>query len=189
TIAVEDGTYRASADGFGGELVIDVTVEGGKITDIEVVESQETPFIADTAFKELIPAIIEAQGPVEAVSGATFTSKALLEAVDKAVSGVTEASKAAEPFAILVEDGTYRGSADGFGGELVIDVTVEGGKITNIEVVQSEETPFIADTAFKHLIPAIIETQGPVEAVSGATFISQALEDAVRDALRIKEGQ
>ena len=32
--------------------------------------------IADTAFKELIPAIIEAQGPVEAVSGATFTSKA-----------------------------------------------------------------------------------------------------------------
>ncbi|MDD3782213.1 MAG: RnfABCDGE type electron transport complex subunit D [Limnochordia bacterium] len=189
TIAVDDGTYRASADGFGGELVIDVTVEGGKITDIEVVESQETPFIADTAFKELIPAIIEAQGPVEAVSGATFTSKALLEAVDKAVSGVTEASKAAEPFAILVEDGTYRGSADGFGGELVIDVTVEGGKITNIEVVQSEETPFIADTAFKHLIPAIIETQGPVEAVSGATFISQALEDAVRDALRIKEGQ
>ncbi|HPU64459.1 MAG TPA: FMN-binding protein, partial [Limnochordia bacterium] len=118
-----------------------------------------------------------------------FTSKALLEAVEKAVSGVTEASKAAEPFAILVEDGTYRGSADGFGGELVIDVTVEGGKITNIEVVQSEETPFIADTAFKHLIPAIIETQGPVEAVSGATFISQALEDAVRDALRIKEGQ
>src|SRR5690606_11104509 len=125
TIAVDDGTYRASADGFGGELVIDVTVEGGKIADIEVVESQETRVNADTAFKELIPAIIEAQGPVEAVSGATFTSKALLEAVEKAVSGVTEASKAAGPFAILVEDGTYRGSADGFGVELVIDVTVE----------------------------------------------------------------
>ncbi|HQE35981.1 MAG TPA: RnfABCDGE type electron transport complex subunit D, partial [Limnochordia bacterium] len=181
TIAVDDGTYRASADGFGGELVIDVTVEGGKITDIEVVESQETPFIADTAFKELIPAIIEAQGPVETVSGATFTSKALLEAVEKAVSGVTEAP--AEPFAILVEDGAYRASADGFGGELVIDVTVEGGKITDIEVVESQETPFIADTAFKELIPAIIEAQGPVEAVSGATFTSKALLEAVEKAV------
>jgi len=40
-----------SADGFGGELVIDVTVEGGKITDIEVVESQETPFIARYGFQ------------------------------------------------------------------------------------------------------------------------------------------
>jgi len=59
-------------------------------------------------------------------------AKPCLEAVEKAVSGVTEAP--AEPFAILVEDGAYRASADGFGGELVIDVTVEGGKITDIEV-------------------------------------------------------
>ena len=73
---VEDGASRDSADGFGGELVIDVAVEGGKITDIVDVDSQEAPFIADTAFKELIPAIIAAQGPVEAVSGATFTTKA-----------------------------------------------------------------------------------------------------------------
>ena len=43
-----------SAEGFGGTLVLDVTVEGGKITAIEIVETSETPFIADTAFKELI---------------------------------------------------------------------------------------------------------------------------------------
>jgi len=42
---------------------------------------------------------------------------------------------------------------------------------------------------FKELIPAIIETQGPVDAVSGATFTSRAVEEAVRDALSIKEGQ
>jgi fumarate reductase flavoprotein subunit len=94
-----------------------------------------------------------------------------------------------EPFAIDVADGVHRGSAAGFGGELVLDVTVEGGRITAIEVVESSETPFIADAAFKELIPAIIETQGPVDAVSGATFTSRAVEEAVRDALSIKEGQ
>jgi uncharacterized protein with FMN-binding domain len=172
-------------------LVLDVTVEGGKITAIEIVETSETPFIADTAFKELIPAIVEAQGPVDAVSGATYTSKAVVEAVEKAVSGAGEPEETAavEPFAIGVGDGVHRGSAEGFGGTLVLDVTVEGGKITAIEIVETSETPFIADTAFKELIPAIIEAQGPVDVVSGATFTSRAVENAVRDALSKKEGQ
>ncbi len=282
-IEVADGVHRGSAAGFGGELVLDVTVEGGTISAIEVVESSETPFIADAAFKELIPAIVEAQGKVDSVSGATYTSKAVLEAVEKAVSGAAEPAEeagdyidgtyraqvdsfgglleievvveggrieavnvlkhadtpgisdpayetvpkaiveansaqveaasgatvsskaimraveqaleqasdapAVEPFMIDVADGVHRGSAAGFGGELVLDVTVEGGRITAIEVVESSETPFIADAAFKELIPAIIETQGPVDAVSGATFTSRAVEEAVRDALSIKEGQ
>jgi uncharacterized protein with FMN-binding domain len=115
-----------------------------------------------------------------------------VEAVEKAVSGAGEREEdaaAVEPFAIGVGDGVHRGSAEGFGGTLVLDVTVEGGKITAIEIVETSETPFIADTAFKELIPAIIEAQGPVDVVSGATFTSRAVENAVRDALSKKEGQ
>jgi RnfABCDGE-type electron transport complex D subunit len=184
TIAVEDGVHRGKADGFGGELVLDVTVEGGKITAIEVVSNSETPFIASQAFDKLIPAIIEAQGPVDVVSGASYTSRAILEAVEKAVSGAEPApAEAAQAYTIAVEDGVHRGKADGFGGELVVDVTVDGGKITAIEVVSNSETPFIASQAFDKLIPAIIEAQGPVDVVSGATYTSKAILEAVEKAV------
>ena len=183
-IAVGDGVYRASAEGFGGELVLDVTVEGGKISAIEVVSNSETPFIASQAFDKLIPAIIEAQGPVDVVSGASYTSRAILEAVEKAVSGAEPApAEAAQAYTIAVEDGVHRGKADGFGGELVVDVTVDGGKITAIEVVSNSETPFIASQAFDKLIPAIIEAQGPVDVVSGATYTSKAILEAVEKAV------
>ena len=188
-ITLDDGTYRGSAEGFGGELVLDVTIGGGKITEIVVVKSSETPFIADGAFKELFPAIIEAQGPVDAVSGATYTSKAVVEAVEKALTGeeVVKTAAASTPFVIEVGDGTHRGTAKGFGGDLVLDVTVSGGKITEIVVVKSEETPFIADGAFKVLLPGIVEAQGSVEAVSGATYTSKAVLEAVENALSVEE--
>ncbi len=183
-ISVGDGTHRGTAKGFGGELVLDVTVSGGKITEIVVVENSETPFIAGNALKDLPLAIVEAQGPVDTVSGATVTSKALLEAVEKALLGdVAVAAEPAETYEITVGDGTHRGTAQGFGGELVLDVTVSGGKITEIVVVEDSETPFIAAGAFKELLPAIIEAQGPVDTVSGATATSQAVLKAVEDAL------
>ena len=64
-----------------------------------------------------------------------------------------------------------------------------GGKITEIRVVESSETPFIANSAFEKLIPALIEVQGPVDAISGATVTSGAIHEAVRDALNEKGGQ
>ena len=179
-INVGDGTHRGSAEGFGGKLVLDVTVADGKITEIEVVEHSDTPFIADPAIEKLLPAIVEAQGPVDAVSGATATSKAVLAAVEQALSGEAAGSPT---FAINVGDGTHRGSAEGFGGKLVLDVTVAEGKITEIEVVEHSDTPFIADPAIEKLLPAIVEAQGPVDTVSGATATSKAVLAAVEQAV------
>jgi uncharacterized protein with FMN-binding domain len=188
-ITLADGVYEGRAQGFGGELVLAVTIEGGKIAEIEVVESQETPFIADPAFAEMLPAIVAAQGPVDGVSGATVTSGAILEAVEAALSGDGEGEAAADVYDIALEDGVYEGRAQGFGGELVLAVTIEGGKISKIEVVESQETPFIADPAFDTMLPAIVAAQGPVDGVSGATVTSGAILEAVRDALAIEEGR
>jgi len=182
-INVGDGTHRGSAEGFGGKLVLDVTVADGKITEIEVVEHSDTPFIADPAIEKLLPAIVEAQGPVDAVSGATATSKAVLAAVEQAVSGAVEEPAASPTYEISVGDGTHRGSAEGFGGKLVLDVTVAEGKITEIEVVEHSDTPFIADPAIEKLLPAIVEAQGPVDTVSGATATSKAVLAAVEQAV------
>lgn len=66
---------------------------------------------------------------------------------------------------------------------------MEGGRITAIAVVESQETPDIGGKALEQLIPAVVEAQGPVDAVSGATLTSKAFDEAVRDALTTKEGQ
>ena len=189
TLPADDGTYRGVGQGFGGDLVVDVTVSEGRISEIVVVEHGETPFVADPALKKLIPAIIETQVPVDAVSGATMTSKGLMEALENALSGDAELEEAVQAFEITVDDGTYRGVGQGFGGDLVVDVTVSEGRISEIVVVEHGETPFVADPALKKLIPAIIERQGPVDAVSGATMTSKGLEEALRSALNGKEGQ
>jgi len=191
TVNVADGVHRGRGQGFGGELILDVTVMDGKIVEIVVVESAETPFIADAAFEELLPALIENQGPVDAVSGATYTSEAVLAAVEQALSGAGSApeEEVVPVFTVNVADGVHRGRGQGFGGELILDVTVMDGKIVEIVVVESAETPFIADAAFEELLPALIENQGPVDAVSGATVTSKAVHEALTAALGIKEGQ
>ena len=191
-ISVGDGVYQGSAKGFGGDLVIEVTIKSGEITELEIVESKETPFIAEGALKKLLPAILEAQGHVDTISGATVTSKAVFEAIENALGAgedTSESTQSQKSFNISVGDGVYQGSAKGFGGDLVIEVTIKSGEITELEIVESKETPFIAEGAFKRLIPAIIEAQGPVDMISGATVTSNAVMEALENAISIKEAR
>ncbi|NLM38889.1 MAG: FMN-binding protein, partial [Firmicutes bacterium] len=115
----------------------------------------------------------------------------LFEAVEKAVSGegASEAAAEVESFDIKVSDGTYRGVGKGFGGDLVVDVTVAGGKITDIAVVEHADTPFLADPAIDTLVPAILDAQGIVDVYSGATMTSKGLFEAVEKAISGEEGQ
>ena len=194
-----DGTFAGKSDSFGGSLEVEVTVSGGKITAVNVVKHSDTPGISDGAIKNIPERIVASNAvQVDAVSGATVSSDAIMKAVQKALeqdaspSTTTEmAPSAPAPSAkySIPGDGVHRGSGKGFGGELVVDVTVSGGKITAIEVVESKETPFIADSALKTLLPALIEAQGPVDLVSGATVTSKAVLAAVEAALSIEEGR
>ena len=83
------GTYTGEAEGYGGALKVDVTVgEDGKITAVTpAADNGETPGIGGAAMEELAPKVVEANGTdgVEAVSNATVTSEAFLEAVNKAL--------------------------------------------------------------------------------------------------------
>ncbi len=78
-----------SANGYGGKVKVKVTVDGAKITKIEVLEHSETPGVSDEALKTLPQAIIDAQSTkIDGVAGASFTSKALFEAVENALSKI-----------------------------------------------------------------------------------------------------
>ncbi len=79
-----DGTYTASSKGIGGDVPVTVTVEGGKIASVEVGDNSETQGIGSKAIEQLPDEIVAANGTdgVDAVSGASVTSKAIFTAVN-----------------------------------------------------------------------------------------------------------
>lgn len=81
------GTYTGTAQGFGGDVTATVTLSATEITDIQVVGDQETDGLGSVAIEQLPPKMLEAQSPnVDAMSGATVTSNAIIEAVTAALS-------------------------------------------------------------------------------------------------------
>ena len=81
-------------------------------------------------------------------------------------------------------DGVYVGQGKGFGGNIEVTVTIEGGKITAVEPGAHQETAGISDGAFAQMPQAIIDAQSAeVDGVSGCTFSSDGIKAAVQDAL------
>lgn len=199
----QDGMWTGTAQGYGGDVTVSVTIANKKITAIEVVSaSGETPSFFSRA-KAIIPKIIEAQNPdVDVVSGATYSSNGIINAVKNALtkaSGgtVTEtsnggaASNAAGSTSSdafqdgTYKDGTYTGSAAGFRGNITVSVTISGGKIASISVVSApgNDEPYLSKA--KTLIAKVLAKQSPngVDTVSGATYSSNGILNAIKNAL------
>ena len=80
------GTFSGEGTGYGGTIAVDVTLENGAITGIDMTGSNETQGIGTVAIDKLIPEIIEKQSvALDAVSGATRASEGLLAAVTAAL--------------------------------------------------------------------------------------------------------
>lgn len=87
---------------------------------------------------------------------------------------------------IELADGTYTGSGTGFRGETSVSVTVQNGYITSIQVTDYRDDEQFFSRAETTVIDEIIAGQTPdVDAVSGATYSSNGIMEAVADALGI----
>ena len=199
-IDVKDGTYKGSANGYGGKVTVNVTVSKKTMTAIDIVSA---PGETDSFFqraKGVIDEMLTAQSTdVDVVSGATYSSNGIIGAVKNALFG-TESNNAtaanagnaagSAPSVSKVsesgtwKDGTYTGSGKGFGGTISVKVTVKDGKISAIDVTSaSGETAFYFSKA-KGIIPKMISGQTTnVDAASGATYSSNGIITAVRNAL------
>lgn len=95
-----DGVYTAQAEGFKGPITVEVTIEGGAIKDVKLVEISDTEEIYTTAVESVIPAILSANTVtgVDVQSGATYSSLGILTAVANALAqaGATVTLPAAE---------------------------------------------------------------------------------------------
>ena len=99
----------------------------------------------------------------------------------------TAASEAAEAEGQYV-DGTYDGEADGFGGTIAVEVTVEGGQITDLAITSAdgEDSAYLSNA--EAIIPKIIEAQSAdVDTISGATFSSTGIRNAAQEAIEKAE--
>ena len=180
--ALVPGTYSAQARGFGGLVTVSVTVDEAGLVNVTVEGDKETPSVGSMAVEQLPEKLLAAKGSeVEAVTGATITSTAVFEAFDAAMA--LARGGGAEAAALSFVPGTYQGSAKGYNGDVVIDVTFTANGITEIAVVDSRETQHVGTPAFDILFPLIQEyTSSNIDVVSGATFTSNAVLSAVESA-------
>ena len=80
------GTYTETATGFGGPVDVTITVSEDKIEEVKIEGDQETENIGSFAVDMLDDRIMEAQSPnIDALTGATVTSNAILGAAKKAM--------------------------------------------------------------------------------------------------------
>ena len=192
-----DGVYVGSSRGYGGAVRVQVTMENGSIAEVEILDaSHETKQFLRRA-KRLLTTVVDAQSwEVDAVSEATYTSRGILGAVQNALTGevvnnpLPPQPKPAAPLVVeeftapsTYRDGIYTAEAIGFEGKITVQVTVAEDKITDITVLSAEdEEEYLARA--KRVITAILEEQSPnVDAVSGATYSSTGILNAVKLAL------
>ena len=201
-IDVKDGTYKGSANGYGGKVTVNVTVSKKTMTAIDVVSA---PGETDSFFqraKGVIDEMLTAQSTdVDVMSGATYSSNGIIGAVKNALFG-TESNNAtaaaanagnaggSAPSVSKVsesgtwKDGTYTGSGKGFGGTISVKVTVKNGKISAIDVTSASGETASYFSKAKGIIPKMISGQTTnVDVASGATYSSNGIITAVRNAL------
>lgn len=88
-----------------------------------------------------------------------------------------------------VKDGTYTGKAKGYGGDIIVDVTFSSGTISAIDVKSSSETKTWGDSALNTIPKYIMNAQSiQTDVVTGATVTSQAVQNAVKDAIQEAHG-
>ena len=116
----------------------------------------------------------------------TFT----MPAKEVTVSALFE-KDAEQPTTGSYKDGTYTGSAKGHGGKVSVTVTVKNGNISSIEVTEQQETPKYWEKA-KATISALLglgddASVDAVDTKTGATLSSEAIRQAVKNALKSAE--
>lgn len=234
----KDGTYTGSGIGYRNRTTtVSVVVKNGKISDITTVSTGDDGKFYNRAFSTVSGEIIDSQSTdVDTVSGATFSSNGIMQAVANALSNAkistgiydsastdnkqqdtssqaqTEASKSsntadssssaasntqqnsssqtqtssnAASTSAQYKDGTYEGSGTGFrGGTTTVSVTVKSGKVTDITSVSTRDDRKFYVRAFSTVMQEILSSQtSNVDTVSGATFSSKGIMEAVQNAL------
>ena len=201
--AYKDGTYYGSGTGFGGPLKVMVEISGGKIASIQIVENSDgSDYISKAA--SLIDSIITTQSTnVDTVSGATYSSVGIIQAVrdalgQAAVNGTSDSTQnnnsssddnnSTVTGTVPYKEGIYYGTADGYSGDVSVAVVIQEKTIKAILITESSDDEAFFNRAMD-VVKKVIRTQktDDVDTVSGATYSSKGLLNAIKKALKQAE--
>lgn len=201
---LKDGEYIGSANGYGGILTVKVNIKNGKISAIDVISQNETPQYFRRAYAVINQILSTGSVNVDSVSGATVSSNALkmavADAIQKAgskqqakVRAVNNSSNSNNRRGNLagsvtignedLKDGVYTGSGQGYNGPINVRVTISNGLIKNIEILSySDDNPYF--NRARSVLSRILGKPGKsVDTISGATYSSRGIIDAVNNAI------
>ena len=208
--AYKDGTYYGSGTGFGGPMKVMVEISGGKIASIQIVENSDgSDYISKAA--SLIDSIIATQSTnVDTVSGATYSSVGIIQAVrgalsQAAVNGTSDGtqdnnsnnsnnnsssddSNSTVTGTVPYKEGIYYGTAEGYSGDVSVAVVIQEKTIKAILITENSDDEAFFNRAMD-VVKKVIKTQktDDVDTVSGATYSSKGLLNAIKNALKQAE--
>ena len=209
----KDGTYYGSGTGFNGEVQVEVVIADGKISNISVVSHNDDSSFMSQA-QGLIPNIISSQSTnVDAVSGATYSSRGIINSVRAALkqAAVNGSSNDADDSnddnnnndnnnsnnnstivegKVPYEEGIYYGTGEGYAGDIQLAVVIQDKTIKAILVTECEDDAAFFNRA-KSIINEVLKNQSTdlsgIDTVSGATYSSNGIVEALREAFKAAE--
>lgn len=200
----KDGIYYGTGTGFGGPLKVMVKISDGKIASIQVVENSDgSSYISKTS--AVIESILSKQSTnVDTVSGATYSSVGIIQAVrnalsQAAVSGSSTGnivpdnnSGSSEDSSVIgtvpYKEGIYYGTGEGYNGDVSVAVVIQEHTMKAILITEKSDDDAFFNRAME-VVKKVIRTQKTdgVDAVSGATYSSNGILEAIRNALKQAE--
>ena len=204
--AYKDGTYYGTGTGFGGTLKVQVDISGGKIAAIQILENNDgSEYISKAS--SIINAIISSQSTnVDTVSGATYSSVGIIQAVrdalsQAAVSGsdnsssnsnTNQSEKSDQATDVITgtvpyKEGIYYGTAEGYSGDVRVAVVIQEHTIKAILITDTSDDESFFNRAMDVVKNVIKKQNTDVETVSGATYSSKGLINAIKNALKQAE--
>lgn len=207
---LKDGTFIGTGFGYNGPIRVSVTVRNGVIVAVNVISHNEDYPYFGWALR-VLSNILSGNKNVDTVSGATVSSRGILNAINNALlqagaekkqfevkqisktdenikqnkSSETDIEQIKKGFKNLV-DGVYIGSSSGYyDNSIQVKVTVQNGKISKIELMKNNDDPqyFDSDKA-KILEQRIVNKQSTdIDTVTNATVSSKGYINAVVKAL------
>ena len=195
-----------AVQGFGGTVTVKATLDGKTVTALEIDTPNETPGLGQKASEEAFTSqFIGKEGPftygengVEAITGATVTSTAVLKALNEAFPGAEEQKEEAKPAeepkteaeeAGRVYYGSYTAKREINFSTIKVAINSKGGKITECKITSEakmEGSDFLTDEIKDAWAKAIVENgTADVDTITGATLkvSSEAVVDAVNEIL------
>lgn len=203
--AYKDGTYYGTGTGFGGTIKVQVDISGGKIVSIKILENNDGSAYISKA-SALINTIISSQSTnVDTVSGATYSSVGIIQAVRDALSqaavsstagnnqgsssnsGKNDSTTDAITGTVPYKEGIYYGTAEGYSADISVAVVIQDHTIKAILITDASDDETFFDRAMDVVKNVVKKQNTDVDTVSGATYSSNGLLNAIKNALRQAE--